>query len=478
MLVASTACAPTGARRPSGGNRIVTPPPETAQPAGTPSPGGARAAPTTTAARPQAPGEAMSSADIRVAYQALLDTYVDPVDGGQLIQAAAQALRQDVAAQATLPMIALPLELLPAGTGDAGKDWQGFGDAYDSVVGKMPAWAADKHPDWTVLRSMAGSLHDGHTTFLTPDDVKRRTETSFAGIGVVLAKSQDNSQPLVGEVIPNSPAASSHLQRGDRILAVEGTDITGLSVSDVAQLIRGENGTAVRLKVQRKNAPAALDVPIKRAVVQVDQVTALVGLLGTAPIGYLRIRGFASSQVADNALGYLQVAQQRGIKGWIVDLRGNSGGDLRTVLAVAGGFLNQDQAVVGYEVDRQRRQVPLTSDPLDLTKDTKVVLLVDKDTASGAEIIAAALQEAKVATLIGTKTAGNVGVATAVPLADGSMLQVTNHRFVSPSGAQLDGAGVTPDVEVPMTDADIVNNDDPQRTKALAVVAQELGLAH
>jgi carboxyl-terminal processing protease len=103
-----------------------------------------------------------------------------------------------------------------------------------------------------------------------------------------------------------------------------------------------------------------------------------------------------------------------------------------------------------------------------------VVVLVDRDSASGAEIFAAALQEAKVGTLVGSKTAGNVGVATQITMPDQSVLQVTEQRFVSPSGAQLDGVGVTPDVVVDMTDDDLENDRDPQLGKALEVIVDRI----
>jgi carboxyl-terminal processing protease len=103
-----------------------------------------------------------------------------------------------------------------------------------------------------------------------------------------------------------------------------------------------------------------------------------------------------------------------------------------------------------------------------------VVVLVDHDTASGAEILAAALQEAKVGQLVGSKTAGNVGVATQITLPDESVLQVTEQRFVSPAGAQIDGVGVTPDVLVDMTDEDLENDRDPQLMRALELVLQKI----
>ena len=414
----------------------------------------------------------MSASELYVAYRAILDNYVDPVDDTQLIKAASDSLQQGLHAQPTLPLLTMPLYMVGGLSGNADQDWQSFGDAYDSVVSKMPDWAQQNHVDWMVARSMADSLHDGHTSFLTPDEAARSHETSFAGIGVLMSRPQDNQPPLIAEIFPNSPAASSGLKRGDRITGVDGQDVTGQSVSDVASLIRGQPGTNVQVQVSRLNAAQPLDFTMKRATVQVDQV--IGRQVPNAPIGYMKIRQFGDPSVVDNVLGILDQGRQRGLKGWVIDLRGNPGGSLNAVLAAAAGFVDDDHTTIGYQVDRQRRQTPLQTQPLDLLDGAALVVLVDHDTASGAEILAAALQEAKIATVVGSKTAGNVGVATQVTLPDNSVLQVTEQRFVSPSGAQLDGVGVTPDVQVDMTDEDLENDRDPQLGKALEVIVQKL----
>ena len=414
----------------------------------------------------------MSSNDLYIAYRAILDDYVDPVDDTQLINAASDSLRQGLSNQPTLPLITMPLQLIGGLTGNADRDWQVFADAYDSVTSKMPTWAQQNHADWMVLRSMADSLHDGHTSFLTPDEAQRSHETSFAGIGVLMSRPQDNQPPLIAEIFPSSPAAASGLKRGDRIVAVDGQDVTGQSVGDVASLIRGQPGTTVRIQVTRLNAQAPLDFTMKRATVQVEQV--IGRQVPNAPIGYLKIRQFSDPSVVDNVLGILDQGRQRGIRGWVVDLRDNPGGSLNAVVAAAAGFVDDSHATIGYQVDRQRHQTPLTTQPLNLLNGAALVVLVDQDTASGAEIFSAALQEAKLATLVGTKTAGNVGVATQVTLPDESVLQVTEQRFVSPSGVQLDNIGVTPDVPVDMTDEDLQNDRDPQLGKALEIIVQKI----
>ena len=470
------ACTPQGGGSTSG-NRIVTPAPA-ARPGGaraTPGPADTTttpAAPGTTSTAPRLRGQGLLSADLYPAYRAILDTYVDPVDNRQLIKAAADGLRQGLQGVPTLPLLTMPLQMVGGISGDPDRDWQAFGDAYDSVVTKLPAWAQQAHPDWTVLRSMADSLHDGHTSFMTPDEARRRNETSFAGIGVLMSRPQDNQPPLIAEIFPNSPAASSGLKRGDRIIGVDGQDVTGQAVGDIASLIRGQPGTQVRLQVNRLGSAQPLEFTMRRAVVQVDQV--IGRQVPNAPIGYLKIRSFGDPSTVDQVLGILDQGRQRGLRGWVVDLRGNPGGSLNAVIGAAGGFFDADHSVIGYQVDRQRRQTPLQTQPLNLLNGAALVVLVDRESASGAEILAAALQEAKVGTLIGSKTAGNVGVATQITLPDDSVLQVTEQRFVSPSGAQLDGVGVTPDVQVDMTDEDLQNDRDPQLAKALETIVQKI----
>ncbi len=470
LLLNVVACSSLGIGASGSGNRIVTPPPA---PRATPSPGatdtGTPVPTGQTRLRDQA---AMPSTDLYVGYRALLDRYVDQIDPSQLLQAASDSLRKSLLSQPALPMTTLPIQLMPKASGDADRDWRAFGDAYDALIAKNPAWAAQVHPDWMVMRAMTASLNDGHTIYFTPEEARRLQETSFAGIGVVLSKPQPDQPPLITEIFPNSPASGSGIKRGDRILGVDGNDVGGKTVGEIANMIRGPRGTDVRVQVRRLSQSQPLEFTMRRAQVQVEQV--IVGQVPSAPIGYLRIRGFTDDSVAQTVLGILDQGHTRGLRAWVVDLRGNSGGQLRTVLAVAAGFVDAAHTIIGYQVDRQRQHNPLETQSVNLTQGQVIVVLVDHDSASGAEILAAALQEAKLATLVGSKTAGNVGVATQIPLADDSEIQVTEQRFESPGGVQLDGVGVTPDVVVDMTDEDLENDRDPQLNRALAAAIQKI----
>src|SRR5205814_344282 len=134
---------------------------------------------------------------------------------------------------------------------------------------------------------------------------------SFAGIGVLFSRPQNNQQPLIAEIFPNSPASTSGLKRGDRIIGVDGQDVSGQSVADIASRIRGQAGTQVTVKVQRLSSPQPLEFTVKRALVQVEQV--IGRQVPNLPIGYLKIRSFGDLTMVDQVLGILDQGRQRGL---------------------------------------------------------------------------------------------------------------------------------------------------------------------
>lgn len=414
----------------------------------------------------------MSSTDLFLAYQAILNRYVDPVQDGPLVQAATSALRSSLTEDPRLPLPLAPLDLIPAPTNNPTEDWRSFGSAYDGLVQAMPVWARETHPDWVALKAMADSLHDGHTSFLTPSDEQQRSETSFVGIGVVLfAPPSETGPPLISEVFPNSPAAGAGLQRGDRITGVDNQSLEGKSVAEVVQLVRGPANTPVTLQIQRLNQSQPILVTLTRAQVAIEEVE---GRLASATgLGYVRIRSFTDDSAAQ-AVGVLQTGRGRGAKGWILDLRGNGGGSLTAVQTVAGAFMTGSRRTIGFEVARDQSRTPLDADQTPEVFNAPVVILVDHDTASGSEILAAALHEYGVAQIVGEPSSGNVGVATVQNLPDGSAVQITVDRFLSPEGARLDGVGVTPDVSVPLSDADVEAGEDPQLARAAEIVTEAM----
>lgn len=443
---------------PSAGNARVAPPPEVQQPVQAGAPAASAPAPSV-----------LSSSDLLVAYRAILDRFVDPVDSAEMVRTARDTLRETLQTQALLPLFTAPLDLMADPTGNPQQDWASFAAAYDAVTQKLPAWASESRPDWQVLRKMLARLGDGHSTFLTPDEVRRRNETTFAGIGVQLSRGQEGQLPLIAEVYPNTPAFAAGVKSGDRIVRVDGQELAGRPLAEVVDLIRGPVNSALTLTLRRTSTGEQRDVRITRARVQIEQTQG--GLIANT-VGYLRIRSF-SEETAQQAVGILGIGLQRGVRGWVVDLRSNPGGALTAVQQVAGAFVENRE--IGRQVNRARENSPIMAQgPMLIQPNTPVVILVNGDTASGGEILSAALQEYGIAQLVGTTTAGSVGVASVLGLADGSQVQITGQRYVTPRGVQIDKVGVSPDQVVTLTDADLEAGRDPQLQRAVEVVAQKL----
>jgi carboxyl-terminal processing protease len=190
-------------------------------------------------------------------------------------------------------------------------------------------------------------------------------------------------------------------------------------------------------------------------------------------IGVLRIHSFGEG-VPEAVQQVLTQGRNRGARAWIVDLRGNTGGSIEAMLGVAANFV--EGRPVGLAVDRSGTPTPTTTAGRPAIPRKPKVFLVDRETASGAEVLAAAIKEYGIAPLVGTRTAGSVGVAAPRPLSDGSAVQITIGRLVAPYGAQLDKVGVQPDYEVERTVADLERGEDPQLLRAAEVLVGGGGL--
>ena len=462
------ACSGAGGQRPSmgsprgdvGGQR---------ESAGTSSQGAGRPAQPsaeTPTASPTGEGT-LSSAELGLVYRLILERYVDRVEHASLVQAADVAVRDLELRTGSLPIDTAPLDLAPTPTGNPERDWQQFAQGYDAVVGKHPRWAAADRPDWAVLRQMLRVLGDNHSMFIEPEEMRRRAESGYSGIGVRMSKPEPSETPIVVEVFRDSPAARAGVQPGDRVIAVDGVSTAERPISEIVSGVRGAQGTTVRLRLSRRGRPG-LETPIVRAPVEAPRVE---GAVRGNLVGILRIRDFGDT-IPDAVQQVLAQGRARNAQAWVLDLRGNPGGQLSAVARVASNFV--DARPIALAVDRAGNREPLNAEGRPAISPTPLVVLVDKETASGAEVLAAALQEYKVAPLVGTTTAGSAGIAVPRPLSDGSAVQLTERRLISPSGARIDGVGVRPDAEVELSIADLEQGDDPQMTRALELLLEQL----
>jgi carboxyl-terminal processing protease len=398
----------------------------------------------------------------------LFQEYIDPVDGASVISGASRSISELMRRSAFLPIDMAIMDLMPVPRGEEpARAWSGFATTYDELIDKHAAWAREARPDQAAIRGMLASLNDSHTTYIDPAQRRRMAETSYVGVGIRLSKPEEGRSPVIVEVFPRSPAAQAGLRPGDRIESADGNSTVDLSLNDIVRYIRGAPDSTVKMTISRQGQTRTVDVP--RAAVEPRRVEG--GPLGSG-VGYVRIRTFATDvpNAVFDQLTALDRARTSGIRGLILDLRGNSGGELRAVANVGGAFFPGQP--LGLSVDRTGAQTPLRAEGRKRISDDPIVVLIDRDTGSGSEILASALREHGLATIVGTNSAGSVGIAQVHELPDGSAIQVTERRLLTPSGARLDRVGVKPDVEVQTTVLDLEAGKDPPLERAVQIIKE------
>ena len=235
------------------------------------------------------------------------------------------------------------------------------------------------------IEGMLASLGDtGHTTYLTADDL-RQLENSLnghlEGIGARLSIRQE--RPTIVNTVPGSPAEKSGLQAGDVLLQINGKDAAGLSLSRIVELVRGPAGTEVHLRVRRDERPKPLDFDITRAEVKVPEVS--WHMLPGVPIAHIALHEFGKE--ADEELKKaLEEAKSQGAKGIILDLRANPGGLKDQAVAVTSEFLSHGTVFIEQNAQGKRTEVP--AQPGGIATGIPMVVLIDRGTASSAEILA------------------------------------------------------------------------------------------
>jgi carboxyl-terminal processing protease len=393
---------------------------------------------------------------VQIAYDRLLNEYIDPLEPAPLMNAAWDAM----AAEADARGIDAPAKPSFAGTRD--DVLAAFSQAYVPFANGLEDPTQLRY---AAIRGMAASLQDCHTFFLNPVAsetlIGERAGTGTVGIGVELV----GVPPLVTEVYPNGPAARAGVAVGDRIASVDGADASGFGPAAAFDVINGDEGTYVDIALSRPGAPDRIEVTVERERVVPPNVESRV-IPGTT-VGYVRIRHFTDVGVKAELQSALQAFDRQGVASWIIDLRGNPGGRLDTPaisLFVRDGVVVRSRAR-GGTVEEERA----TGDLLTTIRPT--VLLTNTRTGSVSEIFAAALKEYGVAKTVGTNTNGCVGYTDVRDLGDGSSLAVTTHVHLGPvSNSELNGVGVQPDLIIPRSENDIANARDPQLDAAVGLL--------
>ncbi|MCZ7544089.1 MAG: S41 family peptidase [Anaerolineae bacterium] len=321
----------------------------------------------------------------------------------------------------------------------------------NEVVGLLSQHYVRPLPDakaleYGAIRGMIGVLNDPHTFFIDPPVAQNESDAlagEYGGIGVELQR--DSVGDYVLYPYPDGPAIAAGIEDGDRLLAVDGASITPDMPHDAVQrLLRGDVGKRISVTVQHRDG-ATETFEIELALIEVPSV--LWSTVTEEPsFGYIRLLRFTSRTPEELEQALTELIEEQEVVALILDVRHNSGGLLQEAIDVASQFL--DGGVVLYEEKRDTDREPKEASGGGLALDTPMVVLVDGASASAAELVAGALQDRGRAILIGQKTYGKGSVQWIFKLSDGSSLHVTVSEWFTPSGAMLDGMGLTPDIEM------------------------------
>jgi carboxyl-terminal processing protease len=297
------------------------------------------------------------------------------------------------------------------------------------------------------------SLHDRFSTYLDPTAYRRFLEQSkgrFSGIGTEVVP--DKLGLRVTRVFPGTPAAKAGIKAGDRIVAVGGVPIAGKPVEQTTSLIRGKPGTFVTITVQSGKPPVRRQVRVARAQVSTPSVAPALRTVNGVKLGYDAVSGFTSG-----VHGELRQAVERqraaGAKGILIDMRSNGGGLLNEAVLVSSIFIEHGRIVsTKGRVAQANKVYDATGGAL--KGNFPIVVLVNHDTASAAEIVTAALQERRGAKVVGTRTFGKGVFQEVREMSNGGALDITVGQYFTPNGRNLggggvkEGAGIAPDIPV------------------------------
>ena len=311
-----------------------------------------------------------------------------------------------------------------------------------------------------MLKGLAKGTHDKHTVYLDKDDMKElemHTSSTYSGIGLLLDFS-DGKTLKVGATMEGQPAEAAGLQKGDQILAIDGIPVSDIEKEDVANRIRGEEGTFVVLRILRNGEEQELSIERKTIV-----MPTVKGQMLTEDIGYIRVTQFAEKTVDEFTKAYEDL-QSKGMKRLVLDLRDNPGGLITTAHGI-GQYLVPKGPIVTVQTRRGKTTAYMSRGEHPLIP---LVVLINGNSASASEIIAGAVQDTKSGTIVGTKSYGKGTVQSVVQGLDGEGLKITIARYHTPNDRVIDGIGIEPDevVEPSKTNPE----EDVQMERAIEIV--------
>lgn len=324
-------------------------------------------------------------------------------------------------------------------------------------------------------KGLLDGLGDPYTCYYTKeeyDDLMESTQGIYCGIGAVVQQNTKTMYITIVKPYVDGPAYNAGMLPGDIIYKVDDVDVTGMEVDNVVSMMKGEEGTVVKVTVVREGVSDPIELTITRAKIEIETVE--YEMLDNK-IGYVQVSGF-DEPTSGQFKEAIKDLQTQGMKGLVIDLRDNGGGLLTTVVDMLDYILPEGMIV--YTEDKYGNKEEYRGTDADVL-DMPMTVLINGNSASASEIFAAAMQDYDAATLVGTTSFGKGIVQSILPLTDGSAVKITIARYFTPRGVCIHGVGVTPDVEVELDDAlkqlvVIPHDKDNQLQTAIRLLLDEI----
>ena len=303
---------------------------------------------------------------------------------------------------------------------------------------------------YSALRGMLAEL-DPHSRFMEPSafrDMQEDTKSEFGGLGVIVT--MENGVLTVLSPMEDSPGFEAGLEPGDQILRINGQSTEGLGLPEAIERLRGEVGEKITLTIQRPSTREIREFELVRQMIKVPSVKDAQILPGThPPIGYVRITQFNEPTAAELARA-LDRLDKEGMRALVLDLRYNPGGLLSSAVDVCSLFLPPGTPIVSTEGRTPGRRYTAAARS-GKWRDLPLVILVNYASASGAEVVAGALQDLRRGLVVGETTFGKGSVQSVVGMPDGSAVRLTTAKYYTPSRRTIHEQGITPDLKAPLT---------------------------
>lgn len=297
------------------------------------------------------------------------------------------------------------------------------------------------------IKGYIEGLDDPYTEYLTKEEMEEFTEQTnaeYVGIGVYISNDRSNNTLLIVGVMKNSPALEAGMQPGDIIEKIEGIAYSGEQISEATSILKGKEGTTVKVTVLRDGKE--IDMDITRKKITVDHVASK---MLDNQIAYIQIDSFDSG-VEEAFKEQITQLKNDGAKSIIIDLRSNGGGIVDEATEIAELFVKKGETIlITKGKNEEEKTTKSKKDPI--ITDMPVVVLVNEGTASASEILAAALKEQYGAKIVGKTTYGKGVIQTLYTLTDGSGLKITTDEYFTPNHNKIHKVGIKPDIEVDLT---------------------------